>query len=282
MRQHEHHTQNVAHALMAYLPKAVVPRARRYLGSQTMAAADFTLARGALAGEEDLGALECLYDELLDPAIQGEDGLEAKLAEIDEIDLHGWLTRMLLAEYKEVGDRLFPGAQHPAILMETERLAEWLHGLASLGPKELAPSLRFQGKLIHVAVIFVALRQTLEERGIAPYRARLKRHIYKDRVDSVYLMARDQNIPALEELVQSINGDAMIASAQVFKYPLRRDFPARKFPRKRAAIAVIRRRRSTGEDVVPIAVDTGDEDLPADEVYRPDSRFTEGQSGAAA
>ncbi len=36
MRRSKHHEENVAHALMVYLPKAVLPRARRYLDKVTM------------------------------------------------------------------------------------------------------------------------------------------------------------------------------------------------------------------------------------------------------
>lgn len=248
MRQREHHAENVAQALMAYLPKAVLPRARRYLDDETMRAADLTLAKAVLTEDARLpGALQCFYDEHLDPAAQASEVLNRKLAELDEIDLHGWLTRVLLAEYRALGEQLFPGSRHPSVLRETERFEQWLHRLAEDREPGEEHSLRFEGKLLRVAVIFVAIPQTLEKKGVAPYRSRAKDLIYRQGFDAVYLMARDHNIPALKKIVASLRSDARVAEANLFEYALRADFAARRLPRERAALACIRRRRSPGE-----------------------------------
>jgi hypothetical protein len=273
MRESDHHGENVAHALMAYLPKAVLPRARRYIDEDTMKAADLTLAKALLADDaRPPGALECLYEEHLDPAATRSQQLNEKLGELDEIDLHGWLTRVLLAEFRALGDQLYPGASHPAVLLETERLEQWLYRLATQGPGEYATSLRFEGKLFRVAIIFVAIPKTLATKGITPYRRRAKNHLYANHVDAVYLMARDHNIPALKQIVQSLDKDARIADAKTFEYPLRRDFSARRLPRTRAAVSCLRRRGASSESLVPVREgDDDDAELPADSVYMPEA-----------
>jgi hypothetical protein len=278
MRPRRHHAENVAHALMAYLPKAVLPRARRYLDEETMRAADLTLAKAVLAHEDrPRGALECFYDNHLDPAAETSENLKIKLAELDEIDLHGWLIRVLLAEYRCLGERLYPGARHPAVVQETARFESWLHELASLGPGDQG-SLRFEGKLMRIAVIFVALSTTLETKGIEPYRKRAKSLIYSGRVDAVYLMARDHNIPALKRLVESLDGDGRIAELDLFEYRLRSDFAARRLPRDRAALACLQRRTTAGEKLVPIRLQLDDDAGLPDRVYRPEAtEASEGQ-----
>ena len=229
MRRADHHAENVAHALVAYLPKALIPRARRYIEPQTMKAADLTVAKAVLSHDDAArGALDVFYDRHLDPAAAGDEEMQRKLVEMDEIDLHGWLVRMVLVEFRLLGNRLYPGRCDVRCLAESESFARWLGEIASLGRGETAQSLVFRGEYYRVAIIFVAQRETLAEKGTHPYRQRAKRYLYKDRFDAVYLMARDPNIWAVEELVKDLSSDARIADTSCHRYHLRSDFAARK------------------------------------------------------
>jgi hypothetical protein len=85
--------------------------------------------------------------------------------------------------------------------------------------------------------------------GIDPYRKRAKRHLYRDKYDSVYLIARDPNLDAVDALVESLGTDAMIASTTTHRFRLRRDFAARmKLRREKSICVCLRRRGSYGED----------------------------------
>jgi hypothetical protein len=48
MKKARHREENVANAVMAFIPAAVIPRARRYVDADTMRAVDLTLARAIL------------------------------------------------------------------------------------------------------------------------------------------------------------------------------------------------------------------------------------------
>jgi len=79
MRRSDHHEENVAHALMAYLPKALLPRARRYIDRERMKAADFTVAKSILTQpERSLGALDVFYEQHLDPATLSDEEFARK------------------------------------------------------------------------------------------------------------------------------------------------------------------------------------------------------------
>src|SRR5207247_775211 len=134
MQRSDHHEQNVANALMAYLPKALIPRARRYVDADTMRAVDLTIAKGVLGvSKEAPGAMQAFFEDHLDPACAEED-LRARVLEIDEIDLHGWLVRILLPEYRILGDQLYPGQATDDCLSDAEAFARWLHKLAARDP----------------------------------------------------------------------------------------------------------------------------------------------------
>ena len=191
---------------------------------------------------------EVFYERHLDPARDGSDRLKKKIAEIDAIDLHGWLSRILLAEYRRVGEMLHPADPDDAVLEEAEELADWLHRLAIRKKDELG-SLKFRGRYFRVAIIFVGLRTTLQEKGTDPYRRRAKQLIYRDKYDSVYLLARDPNLYAVEELLVSLGSDAMIASHTCHSYKLRRDFQARVRLRRERAICACLHRKDAATDV---------------------------------
>ena len=104
MRKSRHREENVANAVMAYLPRAVLPRARRYIDTDTMQAVDLTLARSILqVSDMPTGAMDVFFERHLDPALSEKATLQGHLEEVDAIDLQGWLTRLMLAEYRAMG-----------------------------------------------------------------------------------------------------------------------------------------------------------------------------------
>lgn len=257
MRRGPHHSENVAHALMAYLPKALLRRARRYVDESTVRAADLTVAKAVLCSDSaSEGALDVLYEEHLDPA--ADDGLEARLKELDEIDLHGWLVRVLLPEFRRLGNRLHPAPPQPEITAETEKFARWLGRIASKKPGDTSESLVFRGKYFRVGLIFVAMRTTLETKGTEPYRKRAKRYLWSD-LDAVYLMARDRNMEAAVEVADAISREGIVEPPVTLTYRLREDFAARRIARERACLISLRRARSGDPGA---AEEPDDQDLP--------------------
>lgn len=237
MRESSRHEENLANAVMAYLPKAVLPRARRYYDHERIMSVDLTLAKSILMQREKTpGALDLFYERHLDPVRRKQPGVLEKLEEIDEIDLQGWLTRVLLVEYKKLGDQLFPGEPKLEISQDAESFAQWLHGLATREPGADTESLVFRGKFLKVGIIWVAIRERIEQEGLDPYRRRASSYIGKERLDAFYLMARDNNIPPVLQLAKEFQENPQIALVNVFRYRLRHDFPARVLPRERAII----------------------------------------------
>jgi hypothetical protein len=192
----------------------------------------------------------------------------------------GQSERSILAEYRRLGDDLHPGEPDEACARDAEAFATWIGTVAARAPGE-AVSLRYDGRYLRVAVIFVAAKAVLDEYGIDPHRRRAKRYIYGDKVDSVYLLARDPNVPAVEQLVESLRTDGLVAEATVYRYRLRPDYRARtNIARETAVCACLRRRRvDVGTRVADVADD--DSDLPEEE-FRFQAVPSNGGSGLAA
>lgn len=285
MRRSDHHEENVARALMAYLPKAVIPRARRYVDPKTMRAADFTLAKAVLGKAEQIpGALDVFFDRHLDPESRADRDLYARIVQMDEIDLHGWLLRVLLPEFRNLGDQLHPGEPPQHCVRDAERFALWLHGLAARAPGDDKLPLAYEGAYFRVAMVLVANRYKLMDQGIEPYRKQAKRLLYDGRYDSVYLMARDDNIYAVREIVERLRGDGLVAEAAVHEYGLRADFKKRKLPRDRGVVACLRRRDVKNEATLAdrdeiMAIEVDRFIANDDEATRPTSVVGDGKLG---
>jgi hypothetical protein len=265
MQRSDQREQNVAKATILYVPKAIVPRARPYVDPTIMEAVDLVVAKSILAeDDENIGALDTFFRDYLDAAMAASDNLRERLGEIDEIDLQGWLTRVLLREFLYLGRDLYPAPAQDSWLRETEAFARWLHQLATKKPGDFG-SLDYRGPLLSVGVVFVAERARLAIYGLDIYRKRVKRLLYIEKLNAVYLMGRDDNIATVKRLLDLLRSDAMIASIDEHEYGLRRDFKARKSLNKERAIVVALRRRQKEE--MPADILPGDDDtalLPAD------------------
>lgn len=255
MEKADHHDRNVANALMAYLPKTMLPLARRYLDPDRMRAADLIVAKGLLDRDgSKVGALSMFFHDHLDPARQEDTDLRAKIDELDAIDLQGWLVRVLLAEYLRLGEALHPGEPDTEVRREAEEFARWMHKLCEREPGEEDCSMNFKGKYFRVAVIFVGIKDRLIDEGLKPYRKRAKRGIYRDEFDSIYLMGRDDNMEAVEALAANLESDGRVAQVTNYSFPLRADFKTRYgLNRDRSIISCVSRRRVA--ETAPAAVE---------------------------
>lgn len=270
MQRSKHHEENVAHALMVYLPKAVLPRARRYLDKVTMEAVDLTVAKTVLRRSVDSqGVLDVFYEKHLDPACETDAALHQKVTEMDEIDLHGWLMCVLLPEYRRLGNQLHPAIPDVRCRADAEAFARWLHRLAAREPGDENHPLSYEGSYLRVAVVLVAVSKKLEKHGTEPYRKYAKSLIYSGNYDAVYLMARDRNIWAVNEIIGKLGTDGRVDSSSYKEFQLRSDFAKRKLSRNRAIIACLVPHgvrsvdRTLDEDLGEVEVERFD---PADEI----------------
>jgi hypothetical protein len=260
MRRSSHAHENTARALMAYIPGAVVPRARRYVDVQTMRAADLVLAKSILCQDGvDCAALDAFLGEFMDSACSSPE-LKRKIEELDEVDVHGWLGRILLAEFYFLGRKLYPSEPQASWMNEAEQFTEWLYRLAVRPAGSQSGSLVFRGRLISIGIILVAAKLRLKEEGLAPYRRRAKRLIYQDQVDAVYLLARDHNMSAAKELGADLSKDAFVETTDSYEYRLRPDFAAKhNLRRERAIVVSLRRKLRPTEWEIPTDMQDGEE-----------------------
>jgi hypothetical protein len=146
---------------------------------------------------------------------------------------------------------------------EADSFARWLHELAIRPPGSDGSSLSFAGRYLRVAIVFVAAPGRLAAEGLKPYRRRVKRLIYDQKFDVVYLIARDRNMAAVDQVADELEGDGLIVRVARYRYRLRADFKKRVMHRERAICVCLRRRRVGEVQAAPAgATIEDDSDLP--------------------
>ncbi len=276
MRRADHHEENVANAMMAYLPKAVVPRARRYLPDDTMRAADLTLAKSVLTSAVGSpGALDAFMRDHLEPACEADEAMQQQVRDMDEIDLHGWLVRIMLPEFRRLGDAVFPGEPDERCVKDAEAFCRWLHTLAAREPGDETIPLAFDGQYLRVAIVLVANRFKLAEKGTDPYRKMAKRLIYSG--TTTRSTCSGATTTSTQSRRSPIHWRRMVGSRWRRSTPIgcRADFKKRKLNKERAIVVRLRPHvpgegaADPGEDLPPIEIDAFD---PEVEIQTADQR----------
>jgi hypothetical protein len=142
-----------------------------------------------------------------------------------------------------LGDELYPGEVGAGCAKDADDFARWVYRLATRAPGDNTMPLAYEGRFMRIAVVLVANKYKLREKGVDPYRKQAKRLIYTDHYDAVYVMGRDDNMWAVKEIIERLAGDGLIANATCHEYRLRSDFKKRRLARERAVIGCVRNRR---------------------------------------
>jgi hypothetical protein len=186
-----------------------------------MSAVEYAITKRILR-RSDRRALDYFLTSLWEPAMQTEPGLREACMEIETIEKKGYLTRVLLAEYLELGRRLFGEFPTEAVRQETR---EFVHHLAQLARREVddeSVDLDFKRGELRVGVVLVGNREKALTEGAAPY---VKACLFdiKAGYNSIYVLARGARCPLVEEVVGRLRGNGRVLDSDIARYQLEID-----------------------------------------------------------
>jgi len=160
MKNHRNQSKNLAIAVKEYVPYALIPTARRYVEPHLMKAIDYVVSKVFLA--KDTSALTYFINmNKLDLTTKDH------IIKVDKIHDQGYLTRILLSEYKKLGYLLYPKEPTSETFNETLELESKIYALVTKRPEEKV-SPEVYGKFIKVAIVPIAKDETIERGGIVP------------------------------------------------------------------------------------------------------------------
>jgi len=210
--------RNLVVSTMAYLAKALLPRARAYLDRSLVKATDFTVAKQILqASSLDL-AIPYFFEQYLDPATREAPGLTDDLTRLDRIQAAGLFTRVLLREIRHFGDKVYPATPSPVNWAETRDFVEFLGEIADRERGvDLPGGLMFPGQRIRTSFMLVARART-RLLGTRPYVRRIIVDLDRG-VERMYVFARgEENIALAEDILEEAQAAHMLSLLSRARY----------------------------------------------------------------
>ena len=185
---HTNEAKNLSHATWLYVQESLIPDSRKYVDATVMRASDFTVVRKILTLERRNDALRYFNEALIRPEVEKSAEIEKYMDYLQDINGHGFFTRILLREFLELGPKLYPSVSDPVAETETRELTDMLTRLVrKKRGVDVTPD--FKGKIIRTSIMLIA-RAEAGGLDISPY-VKFARNCARDQIPSLYVAARE-------------------------------------------------------------------------------------------
>lgn len=194
MRPYTSQSRNLAHVVSVYVPKALLPKARKYVEPNLMCGIDHVVSKSIL--ESNTSALEYYSDELM-----GKIGEEVRsyVVKMDEIHRNGALTRMVLPELKRLAV-MYPREPDDRAFADSMELARVVHGFVTKeAGVDVSPSC--VGQHIRMAIVAVARPEKVLQAKTTSHFMFVEGMLRRD-VDHFYIVSTGPLIRYAKELVE--------------------------------------------------------------------------------
>ncbi len=182
--------ENLANVALTYVKVALLDRARNYIQKDITSSIDLNIARRMLIEYKQSEPVSYFDSRFLLPEFEKTPDVKNYYNRVQEIDDAGLLTRLLIREYKDLGDAIFPAVPSEEHQLESVEFFNFVHAL-SIRAKEEETPLSFNKKHIHLGIILVSKRTTYETYGLEAYLRRI-RLLTKYGITTFYLFARGE------------------------------------------------------------------------------------------
>lgn len=199
MDYHENNARNFLHAIDQYISKAFLPTMRHDLPSEILTAAELTMKQKIIR-EKRPDALNIFTEEILPVQTADNDRIKSIWGRFQKLDILGHFDNIFLSEIAFAGPRL-RGLEDNQKTREIDTFLAFLNGIED----EKVP-LDYHGDVFCVRVILVAklIKRVFE--GTAPYLRRAQ-EATREKVDSIYVAGREQNMDFVDEVIDEIKKD---------------------------------------------------------------------------
>jgi hypothetical protein len=185
-----------------------------------MRSIDFSIAKRVL-GKTDRAAMDYLINKLWPQASSDDAEFMEMCHQIEVIADDGLLTRVLLAEYLELGRRLYGQFPPPNIHVETREFVSYLYQIASHEPGDEL-DLEFRRGHLRVGTVLVGDRERVATLGAAPYLRRCLQYA-RQGVSAVYLLGRGARKEVMRRVVDQLAGDGRVIDIGITEYVVRKN-----------------------------------------------------------
>lgn len=212
--------ENLVNATINYIKVALLDRSKNYIDREISDSVDLNVTRRMLLENKNMETISYFDAKYLIPEFDKVPNLRNYYEHVSEIDDAGFLTRLLLREYKDFGPVIYPAIPNDSHKLESKEFFGFVHTLSTRKKEEETPLL-FNKTFIRLGIIFVAKTETYELFGIAAYQRRI-RILVNNGVYTFYLFGRgDKHAEILNELRSDILKNSNFRELCYQKYKLK-------------------------------------------------------------
>lgn len=201
IRDRRRDERNTVHALLAFAPLGVAPKARRFMTSELSRAIDYTVTREVLIEERMDEADDYLIRHIMEEDLGNSPEMAARCSELGHIQQAGMLAVIYLKELVGFAQRRIPV---PGDTMQKQELVDFGTFLSEFTqrPQRQSGQLDFNGADIAVGLIPIGVREKIQSRGAEPYLEAIRFKANRD-LPRAYLMSYGPN--ALQIVLEVAN-----------------------------------------------------------------------------
>lgn len=190
MKREDNCDKNIVDACIAFVPKAILPKSRNSVDPQILKSIDTFMVKSILNNGNYDSAYNYYMNRVYNPVVSADGLLNTYLETIKEIDAIGFFTRILLEEYRRLGNKLYGTAEEQLFFKESVDFLNFLKNLAKRKPGDNT-QLAFIGDRIKIAIVYVAKRTTYYFVGSDAYVSRIGKDI-KLGAQRIFLLSYSQ------------------------------------------------------------------------------------------
>jgi len=195
--------ENLVNAAINYMKVALLDKSKNYLDKEISDSIDLNVTRRMLLENKNMESITYFDAKYLMPEFSKLPNLRNYYDHISEIDDAGFLTRLLLREYRDFGPAVFPTIPNDSHKLESREFFNFVYNL-SIRKKDEETPLLFNKAFIRLGIIFVAKTETYDLFGLAAYQRRI-RILVNNGVYTFYLFGRgDRHTEIVNELRSEI------------------------------------------------------------------------------
>lgn len=192
MNCHKNQDKNFVKAVMAYLSKGIIPKARGHVDKKVVRSVDLFMGQ-KIIGQRNIGsALDYFLEEEFEPIIKKDEKIKEYVSKMSDLDEQGVFHRILLREFLYVGRKMYGELPKSEVKRETSEFLKFLWNIIAKEGRKDVP-LIFLGEKIRVDIVLMALPSKVMFHGIKPYTKAVEKCIDAG-CDRVYLLARGINV----------------------------------------------------------------------------------------
>lgn len=210
----QNEARNLAMATILYVSDDLIRESQRFVDHTVMKCVSFAVARKMLMIDRRLDAMKLLNEEHIEPAASQIPEIRKYLPAMEKLDSQGFLTRVLLREFSQLGAKLSPMTSDPRSQSETKAFTHLLKDLVEKEKEEDVP-LRLRGEVIRVGLAPIA--RSSAEFNMATY-SRSANRSYRDGIETVYVLAAGYNIKLAKLVVRTMERKGLYRKQKEWQY----------------------------------------------------------------